>query len=47
MRINGGDFLLRREILIGSGRAGSWCKEPFQRLAASCKLLSYDAYDGF
>jgi glucose-1-phosphate cytidylyltransferase len=46
MRINGGFFLLRREIFDWINPGEELVQEPFQRLAAAGKLLSY-AYDGF
>ena len=46
MRINGGYFVLRREIFDWMRPGEELVQEPFQRLAAAGKLLSY-AYDGF
>jgi glucose-1-phosphate cytidylyltransferase len=46
MRINGGFFVMRREIFDWIGEGEELVQEPFQRLAAVGKLLSY-AHDGF
>ncbi len=46
MRINGGYFVLRPEIFDWMKPGEDLVQEPFQRLAAAGKLLSY-AYDGF
>jgi glucose-1-phosphate cytidylyltransferase len=46
MRINGGYFVLRPEIFDWMKPGEELVQEPFQRLAAAGKLLSY-AYDGF
>jgi glucose-1-phosphate cytidylyltransferase len=46
MRINGGYFVLRREIFDWMKPGEELVQEPFQRLAAAGKLLSYE-YDGF
>ena len=46
MRINGGYFVMRREIFDWIKPGEELVQEPFQRLAAAGKLLSYP-YDGF
>src|SRR5207302_824088 len=46
MRINGGYFVLRPEIFEWMRPGEELVQEPFQRLAAAGKLLSYP-YDGF
>jgi glucose-1-phosphate cytidylyltransferase len=46
MRINGGFFVLRREIFDWMRPGEELVQEPFQRLAAAGKLVSYN-YDGF
>ena len=46
MRINGGYFVLRPEIFEWMRVGEELVQEPFQRLAAAGKLLSY-SYDGF
>ena len=46
MRINGGYFVLRPEIFEWMKPGEELVQEPFQRLAAAGKLLSY-SYDGF
>ncbi len=46
MRINGGYFVLRPEIFDWMRLGEELVQEPFQRLAAAGRLLSY-AYDGF
>jgi glucose-1-phosphate cytidylyltransferase len=46
MRINGGYFALRPEIFEWIKPGEELVQEPFQRLAAAGKLLSY-SYDGF
>jgi glucose-1-phosphate cytidylyltransferase len=46
MRINGGYFVLRPEIFEWMRPGEELVQEPFQRLAAAGKLLSY-SYDGF
>jgi glucose-1-phosphate cytidylyltransferase len=46
MRINGGYFVLRREIFDWMRPGEELVQEPFQRLAAAGRLLSY-SYDGF
>lgn len=46
MRVNGGFFVLRREIFDWIKPGEELVQEPFQRLAAAGKLLSYP-YDGF
>jgi glucose-1-phosphate cytidylyltransferase len=46
MRINGGFFAFRREVFEWVRPGEELVEEPFQRLAAAGKLLSY-AHDGF
>ncbi len=46
MRINGGYFVLRPEIFEWMRPGEELVQEPFQRLAAAGKLMSY-SYDGF
>ncbi len=46
MRINGGFFVFRREIFDWMREGEELVQEPFQRLAAAGRLVSY-AYDGF
>jgi glucose-1-phosphate cytidylyltransferase len=46
MRINGGFFAMRREIFDWIKPGEELVEEPFHRLAAAGKLLSYP-YDGF
>jgi glucose-1-phosphate cytidylyltransferase len=46
MRINGGFFVLRREIFDYMNDGEELVQEPFQRLAAERRLLAYK-YDGF
>ncbi|HYV65842.1 MAG TPA: glucose-1-phosphate cytidylyltransferase [Myxococcales bacterium] len=46
MRINGGFFALRREIFEWMKQGEELVEEPFRRLAAGGKLVSYP-YDGF
>jgi len=46
MRINGGFFIMRREIFDWMRPGEELVQEPFQRLAAAGKLVSY-LYDGF
>ncbi len=46
MRVNGGFFAFRQEIFDWMRDGEELVQEPFQRLAASGKLLSYP-YDGF
>jgi glucose-1-phosphate cytidylyltransferase len=46
MRINGGYFVLRPDIFEWMRPGEELVQEPFQRLAAAGKLLSY-GYDGF
>jgi glucose-1-phosphate cytidylyltransferase len=46
MRVNGGFFVLRREIFDWMRPGEELVQEPFQRLAEAGKLLSYE-YDGF
>jgi len=46
MRINGGYFVLRTELFEWMRPGEELVQEPFQRLAAAGKLLSY-GYDGF
>jgi glucose-1-phosphate cytidylyltransferase len=46
MRINGGFFVFRKEIFDWMKEGEELVQEPFQRLAAAGRLLSY-AYDGF
>ena len=46
MRINGGYFVLRAEIFDWMRPGEELVQEPFQRLCAAGKLVSY-AYDGF
>jgi glucose-1-phosphate cytidylyltransferase len=46
MRINGGFFVMRGEIFDWIRPGEELVQEPFQRLAAAGKLLSYP-YDGF
>jgi glucose-1-phosphate cytidylyltransferase len=46
MRINGGYFVLRPEIFDWMRPGEELVQEPFQRLAAAGRLLSYP-YDGF
>ncbi len=46
MRINGGFFVMRQEIFDWIKPGEELVQEPFQRLAAAGKLLSYP-YDGF
>jgi len=46
MRINGGYFVLRPEIFDWMKPGEELVQEPFQRLCAAEKLVSY-AYDGF
>jgi len=46
MRVNGGFFVLRREIFDWMKPGEELVQEPFQRLAEAGKLLAYN-YDGF
>src|SRR5438128_10068911 len=46
MRINGGFFVLRQEVFDWIRPGEELVQEPFQRLAAAGKLISYP-YDGF
>jgi glucose-1-phosphate cytidylyltransferase len=46
MRINGGYFVMRQEVFDWMKPGEELVQEPFQRLAAAGKLLSY-SYDGF
>jgi glucose-1-phosphate cytidylyltransferase len=46
MRINGGFFVMRREMFDWMKPGEELVQEPFQRLAAAGKLLAYP-YDGF
>jgi glucose-1-phosphate cytidylyltransferase len=46
MRVNGGFFVLRREIFDWMQPGEELVEEPFQRLAAAGKLLAYP-HDGF
>jgi len=46
MRINGGFFVMRQEIFDWIRPGEELVQEPFQRLAAAGKLISYP-YDGF
>jgi glucose-1-phosphate cytidylyltransferase len=46
MRINGGFFVLRQDIFDYLGPGEDLVEEPFQRLAAEGKLVTY-AHDGF
>jgi glucose-1-phosphate cytidylyltransferase len=46
IRINGGYFVLRREIFDWMQPGEDLAEEPFRRLTAAGRLLSY-AYDGF
>jgi glucose-1-phosphate cytidylyltransferase len=46
MRVNGGFFVLRQEIFDYMRRDEDLVEEPFQRLAAEGKLVSYP-HDGF
>jgi glucose-1-phosphate cytidylyltransferase len=46
MRVNGGFFVLRKEIFDVMKPGEELVQEPFQRLAEAGKLLSY-SYDGF
>jgi glucose-1-phosphate cytidylyltransferase len=46
MRINGGYFVLRRQIFDWMQQGEELVQEPFQRLAVAGKLLAYP-YDGF
>jgi len=46
MRINGGFFVFRPEIFDWMKEGEELVQEPFQRLAAAGRLVSY-AYDGF
>jgi glucose-1-phosphate cytidylyltransferase len=46
MRINGGFFVMRPEIFDWMKHGEEMVQEPFQRLAAAGKLISYE-YDGF
>jgi len=46
MRINGGFFVFRNEVFQWIRDGEELVQEPFQRLAAAGRLLSYD-YDGF
>jgi glucose-1-phosphate cytidylyltransferase len=46
MRINGGFFVFRQEIFDWMKEGEELVQEPFQRLAAAGRLVSY-AYDGF
>jgi glucose-1-phosphate cytidylyltransferase len=46
MRINGGFFVFRKEIFDWMHEGEELVQEPFQRLAAAGKLVSYP-YDGF
>src|SRR5262249_41084031 len=46
MRINGGYFVLKPEIFDWMRPGEELVQEPFQRLAAANRLLSF-AYDGF
>lgn len=46
MRINGGFFVFRKEIFDWMKDGEELVQEPFQRLAAAGRLVSY-AYDGF
>ena len=46
MRVNGGFFVLRQEIFDYIGQGEDLVEEPFRRLAAEGKLVTY-AHDGF
>jgi glucose-1-phosphate cytidylyltransferase len=46
MRVNGGFFVLRREIFDYLGAGEELVEEPFRRLAAEGKLVTY-LHDGF
>ncbi len=46
MRVNGGFFVFRQEIFDWMQPGEELVQEPFQRLAAAGRLLSYN-YDGF
>lgn len=46
LRINGGFFILRREIFAHLGDGEELVREPFQRLVRSGELVAYE-YDGF
>ena len=46
MRVNGGFFVFRKEIFDWMKPGEELVQEPFQRLAAAGRLLSYN-YDGF
>jgi glucose-1-phosphate cytidylyltransferase len=46
MRVNGGFFLLRQDVFDWIKPGEELVQEPFQRMAAAGKLLSY-YYDGF
>jgi len=46
MRVNGGYFVMRRELLDWIKPGEELVEEPFQRLAAAGKLLAYP-HDGF
>jgi len=46
MRVNGGFFVFRHEIFDWMRPGEELVQEPFQRLAAAGRLLSY-TYDGF
>jgi glucose-1-phosphate cytidylyltransferase len=46
MRVNGGYFILRREIFDYMREGEELVEEPFQRLAAEGRLLAYP-FDGF
>ena len=46
IRINGGYFILRREIFDYLGDGEDLVREPFQRLVGARRLVAYE-YDGF
>jgi len=46
MRVNGGFFVLRRDVFDHMREGEELVQEPFQRLAAEGKLVAYP-YDGF
>jgi glucose-1-phosphate cytidylyltransferase len=46
MRVNGGFFVLRKDVFDWIKPGEEMVQEPFQRLAAAGKLVSYN-YDGF
>jgi glucose-1-phosphate cytidylyltransferase len=46
LRINGGFFIMRREIFDFMREGEELVEEPFQRLMAAGKLVAYE-YDGF